>query len=58
MKYDDPDKLEKEIKERVKRLLNASVVDTMPFGDTLDEELGLGEYKDTDEEIEEEDIDV
>jgi hypothetical protein len=30
----------------------------MPFGDTLDEELGLGEYKDTDEEIEEEDIDV
>jgi hypothetical protein len=52
IKYDDPARLEKEIKERIKRLLNASVVDTMPFGDTLDEELGLGEYKDADEEIE------
>lgn len=41
IKYDDPEKLEKEIKERVKRLLNATVVDTVPLGDNLDEELGL-----------------
>jgi hypothetical protein len=57
IKYDDPEKLEKEIKERVKRLLNATVVDTVPLGDSLDEELGLldelAETVEPDEEVQE-----
>jgi hypothetical protein len=32
IKYDDPEKLEKEIKERVKRLLNATVVEYCAVG--------------------------
>jgi hypothetical protein len=59
IKYDDPEKLEKEIKERVKRLLNATVVDTVPLGDSLDEELGLldelAETVEPDEEVQESD---
>lgn len=62
IKYDDPEKLEKEIKERVKRLLNATVVDTVPLGDNLDEELGLldeldelAESVEPDEEVQESD---
>lgn len=39
--YKDPEHLENEIKERVKRLLNASVVETVPQGAALDEELGV-----------------
>jgi hypothetical protein len=39
--YKDPKALEDEIKERVRRLLNASVVDTVPRGAALDEELGV-----------------
>lgn len=39
--YKDPAALENEIKERVKRLLNASVVDTVGLGDSLDDELGV-----------------
>lgn len=39
--YKDPDDLEKAIKERVKRLLNATVVDTVPLVQSLDEELGV-----------------
>jgi DNA polymerase III delta prime subunit len=38
--YKDPDDLEKAIKERVKRLLNATVVDITPLEESLDEELG------------------
>jgi hypothetical protein len=39
--YKDPKSLEDEIKERVRRLLNASVVDTVPVGAALDAELGV-----------------
>lgn len=39
--YNNPESLEKAIKERVKRLLNADVVDMKPLGMDLDEELGL-----------------
>jgi hypothetical protein len=37
--YKNPEDLENEIKERVKRLLNASVVGTTEFGGALDDEL-------------------
>ena len=47
--YNSPENLEKAIKERVKRLLNADVVDIKPLGMDLDEELGI-----TDAEFEEE----
>lgn len=57
--YNNPESLEKAIKERVKRLLNAEVVDMKPLGMDLDEELGLnnievGEF----EEVEEGGVDV
>jgi hypothetical protein len=39
--YSNPDSLEAAIKERVKRLLNADVIDVKPLGMDLDEELGL-----------------
>ena len=35
--------LEDAIKERIKRLLNADVVDGTPLSDSLDEELGVAE---------------
>jgi len=66
--YRDPTALEEEIKERVKRLLNASVVETIPTGADLDEELGVfsvvGEVSETAEttendkttEVEDEDV--
>jgi hypothetical protein len=41
IKYEDPAELEKQIKERVKRLLNANVVDVTPMGESLDAELGV-----------------
>jgi hypothetical protein len=41
--YQDPKELEEAIKERVKRLLNADVIDVTPLGADLDEELGLVE---------------
>lgn len=41
--YQDPEDLEKAIKERVKRLLNASVVDTVPLSQQVDETLGRSE---------------
>jgi hypothetical protein len=37
--YKDPESLENAIKERVKRLLNAEVIDVLPLGRDLDEEL-------------------
>jgi hypothetical protein len=46
--YKSSSDLENAIKERVKRLLNADVVDVTPIGDDLDAELGvvdLGELK-------------
>jgi hypothetical protein len=45
--YKDPNDLENEIKDRVKRLLNASVVETVPLSDSLDEELGVFEAEPT-----------
>lgn len=39
--YKSPDALEAAIKERVKRLLNADVIDATPVGLDLDEELGI-----------------
>ena len=41
--YSSPESLEAAIKERVKRLLNADVVDIKPLGMDLDEELGLAD---------------
>jgi hypothetical protein len=45
--YKNPADLENEIKERVKRLLNASVVETISLEDSLDEELGIFEAEPT-----------
>jgi hypothetical protein len=39
--YKNPEDLENAIKERVKRLLNADIIDVTPLGMDLDEELGL-----------------
>ena len=39
--YSNPESLENAIKERVKRLLNADVIDIKPLGMDLDEELGI-----------------
>ena len=41
--YKDPTDLENAIKERVKRLLNADIVDVTPIGADLDEQLGVAE---------------
>ena len=43
--YKNPEDLENAIKERVKRLLNADVIDVTPLGANLDEELGVAESK-------------
>lgn len=53
--YNNPESLEKAIKERVKRLLNADVIDMKPLGMDLDEELGLkdvelGEFTEVEED--------
>jgi len=39
--YNSPEALETAIKERVKRLLNADIIDITPMGMNLDEELGI-----------------
>jgi hypothetical protein len=39
--YNSPEALETAIKERIKRLLNADVIDVTPVGMDLDEELGI-----------------
>lgn len=39
--YKNPEDLENAIKERVKRLLNADIIDVTPIGLDLDEELGV-----------------
>jgi len=43
IKYKNPEDLEKAIKERVKRLLNAEIIDITPINLNLDEELGVAE---------------
>ena len=56
--YNSPEALENAIKERVKRLLNADVIDVTPLGMDLDEELGIaqieeGEFSEVEEAEEE-----
>jgi hypothetical protein len=53
--YNSPDALEKQIKERVKRLLNADIIDVTPLGMDLDEELGIAqlEYIEDEEDVQE-----
>jgi hypothetical protein len=55
--YKSPEDLENAIKERVKRLLNADIIDVTPLGMDLDEELGLAAEEiieaETDEEASE-----
>jgi len=56
--YNNPESLEKAIKERVKRLLNAEVIDMKPLGMDLDEELGInniemGEFEEVEEQTDE-----
>jgi hypothetical protein len=41
VKHTNPDSLESAIVERVKRLLNADIIDMKPLGMDLDEELGI-----------------
>ena len=41
--YKDPAELENAIKDRVKRLLNADVIDITPVGVNLDDELGVAQ---------------
>jgi hypothetical protein len=54
--YNSPEALEAQIKERIKRLLNADVIDVTPVGMDLDEELGVYERKlALPEEVEEDD---
>jgi hypothetical protein len=49
--YNSPEALENAIKERVKRLLNADIIDITPLGRDLDEELGIAELpEDADDE--------
>ena len=53
--YNTPEALEDAIKERVKRLLNADIIDLTPLGADLDEEFGIAqlpeaEYEDVKEE--------
>lgn len=49
--YKTPEDLENAIKERVKRLLNADVIDVTPLNANLDEELGIaGEEEEPDGE--------
>jgi len=43
--YKDPEDLEKAIKDRVKRLLNATVVETVPLSQQVDKTLGATESK-------------
>lgn len=50
--YKTPEALEDAIRERVKRLLNAEIVDITPLGLNLDEELGIASISDAEfEEI-------
>src|SRR5262249_22240818 len=39
--YKNPEDLENAIKDRVKRLLNAEIIDVTPISSSLDEELGV-----------------
>jgi len=45
--YKNPEDLENAIKERVKRLLNADIIDITPLNNDLDDELGIASANDT-----------
>ena len=45
--YKNPEDLEDAIKERVKRLLNADVIDVNPIGADLDDQLGVADMEPT-----------
>lgn len=47
--YKNPEDLEAAIKERVKRLLNAEIIDVTPVGVDLDEQLGVAEIPEPEE---------
>jgi hypothetical protein len=51
--YKTPESLENAIKERIKRLLNADIIDVTPIGMDLDEELGVyvppGEFEEVED---------
>jgi hypothetical protein len=55
--YKNPEDLEAAIKARVKRLLNADVIDVTPLGRDLDEELGRANGDEDEDEDEAEDGD-
>lgn len=52
--YKDPTELENAIKERVKRLMNADVIDILPLGQSIEDELDVFNPDDVEEEAEEE----
>jgi len=54
--YKNPEDLENAIKERVKRLLNADIIDITPLNNDLDEELGVAGAQENQEEQEEEGV--
>jgi hypothetical protein len=47
--YKDPTELENAIKERVKRLLNADIIDITPLGQTIEEELAHFDHNEIEE---------
>ncbi len=49
--YKNPKDLEEAIKERIKRLLHADVIDVTPIGMDLDAELGIAGVDEADEEV-------
>jgi hypothetical protein len=54
--YNTPESLESAIKDRIKRLLNADIIDVTPIGMDLDEELGVfggASQEDEDEVVQE-----
>jgi hypothetical protein len=59
--YKDPAELENAIKERVKRLMNADIIDITPLGQSIEEELAVfspfSDVEDAEEPAEDEDED-
>jgi len=55
--YKNPEELENAIKERVKRLLNADVIDITPLGQTIEEELAVFNLYEPEETSEDEEDD-
>jgi len=52
IRYKDPSELENAIKERVKRLLNADIIDVTPIGADLDDVLGVADITESALELE------